>query len=62
MYGVSITIKVECELISRDKNNPQKAVVQVKGGKSKTINALDYKSYVENNILLIKIIEFICKR
>ena len=44
----STTIKVECELISRDKNNPQKAVVQVKGGKSTSINALDYKSYVEN--------------
>lgn len=44
----STTIKVECELISRDKDNFQKAVVQVKGGKTKIINALDYKSYVKN--------------
>ena len=40
----STTIKIECELIGRDKNNKKKAVVQVKGGKTKSIDALSYKS------------------
>ena len=31
----STTIKVECELIGRDKNKKEKAVGQVKGGKTK---------------------------
>lgn len=44
----STTIKIECELICREKDNPKKAVVQVKGGKTKTIDALDYKSYVDD--------------
>ncbi len=41
----STTIKIECEFRSRDKNNPKRAVVQVKGGHSKEINAEDYKAY-----------------
>jgi len=40
----STTIKIECELIGRDKNNKKKAVVQVKGGKTKSIDALSYKT------------------
>lgn len=44
----STTIKIECELMSRDKSNKKKAVVQVKGGKNKIINALDYKVYVDD--------------
>jgi len=44
----STTIKIECELISRDKENKKKAVVQVKGGKTKSIDALSYKAYVED--------------
>lgn len=44
----STTIKIECELISRDAFSPRKAVVQVKGGYSKEIDASDYKSYVED--------------
>lgn len=41
----STTIKVECELISRDLSNPKKAVVQVKGGRTTEIDAADYKVY-----------------
>jgi hypothetical protein len=41
----STTIKIECELIHRNKNRLKKAVVQVKGGRNKCIDALDYKSY-----------------
>ena len=41
----STTIKIECEFIGRDKNNFRRAVVQVKGGKTREIDALDYKSY-----------------
>lgn len=44
----STTIKIECELISRDKGNIKKAVVQVKGGKTKSIDALSYKVYIED--------------
>ena len=44
----STTIKIECELIGRDKNNKKKAVVQVKGGKTKSIDALSYKSYSDD--------------
>ena len=40
----STTIKIECELIGRDKNNKKKPVVQVKGGKTKSIDALSYKT------------------
>lgn len=42
----STTIKIECEFISRDKTNPKKAVVQVKGG-DKEINALEYNEFVK---------------
>lgn len=48
----STTIKIECELISRDKENPRKAVVQVKGGKDKTLDALDFTAYTEKGILV----------
>ena len=44
----STTIKIECEFLSRDKLSSKKAVVQVKGGKSKSINALDYKPYSDD--------------
>ena len=44
----STTIKIECEMISRDKTNLKKAVVQVKGGTTQVINALDYKPYVDD--------------
>lgn len=37
----STTIKIECELITRDKTNFRKAVLQVKGGTTKEINADD---------------------
>ena len=48
----STTVKIECELFSRDKANPRKAVVQVKGGKEKTVDALDYKTFVEDGYLV----------
>ncbi len=48
----STTIKIECELISRTDKEFKKAVVQVKGGKTKTLDALDYKSYVEDGYLV----------
>ena len=41
----STTIKIECEFIHRNKNKLKKAVVQVKGGKNKLIDALEYKHY-----------------
>lgn len=44
----STTIKIECELIGRDKSHKEKAVVQVKGGDSKHIDALDYKIYADD--------------
>lgn len=44
----STTIKIECELISRDKDKKRKAVVQVKGGKSKCVDALNYKPYIDD--------------
>ncbi len=42
----STTIEIECELMSRDRNNPQKAVVQVKA-KEDYINYAQYKYYTE---------------
>lgn len=36
----STTIKIECEMISRDVDNPRKAVVQVKGRKAKELDTL----------------------
>ena len=48
----STTVKIECELISRDISDPRKAVVQVKGGHSKEVDALDYMDYVSHNYLV----------
>ncbi len=42
----STTVLVECEFISRDKDNPQKAVVQVKA--IPKIDPSDYQEYVDN--------------
>ena len=44
----STTIKIECEFTSRDKKNPKKAVVQVKGGKT-PIYATDYQEFLKND-------------
>lgn len=41
----STTVKIECQLISRDVNNVKKAVVQVKGPKAQVLDALDFKDY-----------------
>lgn len=43
----STTIKIECEFIHRNKEELKKAVVQVKGGKNKKLDALDYKVYAD---------------
>ena len=48
----STTIKIECEMISRDINNPRKAVVQVKGKKANELDALDFKQYVDDGYLV----------
>ncbi len=52
----STTIKIECELISRNINSLEKAVVQV-GGKNKKIDAIDYLKFNKN----FNIIYFILK-
>lgn len=41
----STTVKIECQLISRDVNNVKKAVVQVKGPKASELDALAFKEY-----------------
>ena len=41
----STTVKIECQLISRDVNDVKKAVVQVKGPKAHILDALDFKDY-----------------
>lgn len=41
----STTIKIECQLISRDINNIKKAVVQVKGPKANELNASEFKAF-----------------
>lgn len=41
----STTVKIECQLISRDVNDVKKAVVQVKGPKAQVLDALDFKNY-----------------
>ena len=41
----STTVKIECQLISRDINNVKKAVVQVKGPKAGELDALSFKEY-----------------
>ena len=48
----STTLKIECEMMSRDINNPRKAVVQVKGKKAKELDALDFKQYVDEGYLV----------
>lgn len=48
----STTIKIECEMMSRDVENPRKAVVQVKGKKAKELDALDFKQYVEEGYIV----------
>ena len=44
----STTIKIECELMSRDINRKEKAVVQVKGGKKKELDAQDFETYIQD--------------
>lgn len=41
----STTVKIECQLISRDVNNVKKAVVQVKGPKANELNASEFKAF-----------------
>lgn len=48
----STTIKIECEMISRDIDNPRKAVLQVKGKKAKELDALEFNRYVEDGYLV----------
>ena len=48
----STTIKIECEMISRDVENYRKAVVQVKRKKAKELDALDFKQYVEEGYIV----------
>ena len=48
----STTIKIECEMISRDINNPRNAVVQVKGKKANELDALEFKQYVDDGYLV----------
>lgn len=47
----STTIKIECELMSRDPANPKKAVVQVKGGENRTLYALEYQSFSDSGYI-----------
>ena len=48
----STTIKIECEMISRDVCNPRKAVLQVKGKKAKELDALEFNRYVEDGYIV----------
>jgi len=48
----STTINIECELMSRDSDNPRKAVLQVKGGKTRQLNALDYQQYIDDGYIV----------
>ncbi len=48
----STTMKIECEFISRHKNDPKRAVVQVKGKGSEGLNALDFKDYVDDGFIV----------
>ena len=48
----STTIKIECEMISREVSNFRKAVIQVKGKKVKALDALDFKQYVEEGYIV----------
>ena len=58
----STTIKIECELISRDISNPRKAVVQVKGGYSKEINALDFQTFSDNGYFVYLFAPNVCNK
>ena len=58
----STTIKIECELISRDISNPRKAVVQVKGGYSKEINALDFQTFSNDGYLVYLFAPKVCNK
>ena len=49
---MSTTIKIECEMISRDINNPRKAVVRVKGKKANELDTLEFKQYVDDGCLV----------
>jgi len=48
----STTTKIECEFLSRDKKNPKRAVVQVKGGKTKELYANEYKKYDDEGYVI----------
>lgn len=48
----STTIKIECEFIHRNKKQLKKAIVQVKGGKTKKLDALDYKIYDDDGYVV----------
>ena len=49
----STTIKIECEFISRDPaKKGQRAVVQVKGGRNRTLKAEDFKEFTEKGYLV----------
>ncbi|MCU0083126.1 hypothetical protein [Streptococcus danieliae] len=48
----STTIKIECEMLSRDVDSPRKAVVQVKGKKARELDALEFKQYVDEGYLV----------
>lgn len=45
----STTVKIECQLISRDVNNVKKAVVQVKGPKANELNASEFKAFEDED-------------
>lgn len=48
----STSIKIECEMLSRDIHNPRKAVVQVKGKKANELDALEFEQYVDDGCLV----------
>ena len=48
----STSIKIECEMLSRDIHNPRKAVVQVKGKKANELDALEFEQYVDDGYLV----------
>lgn len=43
----STTIAIECEFISKDVNDPMRAVVQVKGGKDRQLKFGDYTEFLD---------------
>ena len=48
----STTIKIECELMSRDPANLEKAVVQVKAGSSSELDFSEFKEYADKGYLV----------